>query len=817
MLHLKTLYLVCNSHLDPVWQWDWNEGASAALATFYSAVKLAENYDYIFCHNEVLLYEYVEKYDPQLFAQIQDLVKCGKWKIIGGWYVQPDCLVPSGESFIRQSSLGRQYFAEKFDARPTTALNFDSFGHTRGLVSILKHCGYDSYVFCRPMPDHHPLDEQDLPHGPFVWEGYDGSRIKALRVEDEYLYSSRYGRATEDILRKVDHCHDQEDILILWGVGNHGGLSSAKDLEDIATLQAEKEGQWKILHATLEDYFAAVEPDQIYDKQLVALVKTYSSVHGIKLAHDELENTLYLAEKMCTAAELDSDYHYDKSVFLNAEKILAQIEFHDVLSGTAIKAGMDSSIRKAHQAIESLKGQMFGAFAEKARNLPPVIPRDDNIVVLNPYPYHYHGLAEAEFLIEEPLISDEKQYLLRLYDHNNNDIPFQVLKEDTYINYDRRKRVLFEISIPAFGVASVGIHKTIVDKPPTIKEHDQDIIVTDAHKRIVINRKTGLMDSFIIDGVEYLNGDAFCPVLFDDNEDPWGWFQNTLGVPSCYLPFCSDTSGSGIFAGLENVSVVEDGELLTQVQALFSHGESHIVMNYRIYKTQPHVDVHCHVIWNERKKGLKLKFPLAFASDVFAQMAFGVEHYPSNGYEYPCNRYAGARLGEKAFTIYNNCGIHSMSKVDQDLYLTLLNGSAYCAHPIDDRPLIPRPEFFVPPVEQGVHDFTFRIQVNDPDACERISNEFNQPLYALSFFPHGDGTPKAHAVTLSNSDIVITAMKRLENGQHLLRLYNGMNHSADTMLTIRNTQKTVHFDPYAFVTLIYDGTEIVTAQYADEY
>ncbi len=45
--------LICNSHLDPVWQWDWDEGAAAALATFYSAVRLAEKYDYIFCHNFV--------------------------------------------------------------------------------------------------------------------------------------------------------------------------------------------------------------------------------------------------------------------------------------------------------------------------------------------------------------------------------------------------------------------------------------------------------------------------------------------------------------------------------------------------------------------------------------------------------------------------------------------------------------------------------------------------------------------------------------------------------------------------------------------
>ena len=49
---MKELHLVCNAHLDPVWHWDWNEGATAALATFYSACELADEYDYIFCQTE---------------------------------------------------------------------------------------------------------------------------------------------------------------------------------------------------------------------------------------------------------------------------------------------------------------------------------------------------------------------------------------------------------------------------------------------------------------------------------------------------------------------------------------------------------------------------------------------------------------------------------------------------------------------------------------------------------------------------------------------------------------------------------------------
>ena len=77
-IFMKELHLICNAHLDPVWQWDWNEGTTGALATFYSAAELAEEYDYIFCRNEAYLYERIEELDPALFARIQKLVKAGK-------------------------------------------------------------------------------------------------------------------------------------------------------------------------------------------------------------------------------------------------------------------------------------------------------------------------------------------------------------------------------------------------------------------------------------------------------------------------------------------------------------------------------------------------------------------------------------------------------------------------------------------------------------------------------------------------------------------------------------------------------------------
>ena len=131
----KKVHLICNAHIDPVWQWEWQEGISAAISTFQSAVDLSKEYDYIFCHNEVTLYKYIEEYAPKLFNEIRELIKEGKWCVMGGWYLQPDCTMPSGESFVRQILHGLDYFKSKFNVFPKVAINFDAFGHTVGPVS----------------------------------------------------------------------------------------------------------------------------------------------------------------------------------------------------------------------------------------------------------------------------------------------------------------------------------------------------------------------------------------------------------------------------------------------------------------------------------------------------------------------------------------------------------------------------------------------------------------------------------------------------------------------------------------------------------
>ena len=320
----RRIHLVSNAHLDPVWLWEWQEGAGEALSTFRQAAEFCETRPgYVFCHNEAVLYQWVETHEPRLFRRIRKLVRAGKWHIMGGWFVQPDCNMPSGESFVRQALLGRRYFSEKFGVEPRTAVNLDPFGHTRGLVQILAKCGYTAYLCCRPGQRECPL-----PSDAFVWVGYDGSEVLANRASAHYC--STGGGEGERLKSWLAEHPEGEPLIHLWGIGNHGGGPSRRDLDDLADL-AKARPDLELIHSTPDAYFEELGrrradlPRRAKDLNPWA-VGCYTSMSRIKKGHRRLENELYSTEKMATTAWLQGLMPYPQDDIKEAMRDLAFVE-----------------------------------------------------------------------------------------------------------------------------------------------------------------------------------------------------------------------------------------------------------------------------------------------------------------------------------------------------------------------------------------------------------------------------------------------------------------------------------------------------------
>ena len=211
------LHMIGNAHIDPVWLWQWPEGYQEVLSTFRSALARLEEYpEFEFTHDSVCYLAWVEETDPDMFESIRRRVAEGRWHVIGGWWVEPDCNIPAGESYVRQALYGQGYLREKLGILATTGANVDSFGHNAALPQLLAKSGLDSYVFLRPQPH-----ELMLPGPLFWWESRDGSRVLAYRIPNEYCTPGT------DLAHHVDESVAQltaeGEHMVFYGVGNHGG------------------------------------------------------------------------------------------------------------------------------------------------------------------------------------------------------------------------------------------------------------------------------------------------------------------------------------------------------------------------------------------------------------------------------------------------------------------------------------------------------------------------------------------------------------------------------------------------------------------
>jgi len=795
---MKKLHLICNSHIDPVWMWDWEEGLGTAISTFYQAAEFCDEYDYIFCHNESILYEFIQEHDPVLFARIQKLVAEGKWHIMGGWYLQPDCNMPSGEAFVRQIKLGREYFQEQFGKRPTVAINFDSFGHSVGLPQILAKCGFMGSIICRPMPN-----LIDLPGDVFTWVGKDGSKVKVFRSHSDSLYTTSYGNAVRDIKEKASRFGEDEIGAALWGVGNHGGNPSRKDFGDLAEYM--KQVDFPVVHSTPEAFMEEVPSKGEYHQSLPCLLGAYTSMNTIKQKHIELENKLFSTEKLCALAKLNGLYTWNKDAFQRAEKALSSIAFHDILSGTCGPDGEKSALRKADCALELLNEEFNKAFFSICSQQLKAGNGEFPIFVYNPMPYKRKTVCEVEFLSTKTISDVDARENIVTVRKDGEIVPSQCVHELTNINYDRRKRIAFLGELEPLSVTRFDITIAQRDKVKFVDGLQDDIVVHDAYKTVRIGRKTGLLESFVVDGKELLAGGGFAPVMFDDVADPWGFDIERLG--SKPVPFALSGCNGGCFDSLKSVRIIEQGDVVTTVESLFELGHSTVRVCYKLYKDVPEIDVDLDVIWDEHLKALKVKLPVALSGDFVGQIAFATDSFPENGTEVIAQRFVAIEDGENALALYNNC-TYGFSCDGQDLYATLLRGVAYCAHPIGENPLIDD-DRYIQGVEEGRHHFGFRLSYDKMAELENRAAEFNQMPYTLNYFPHGTKHwAQAIDSRLTVSEKALSLVAFYAQGEdYILRVLNNQSKPACGTITLGEDSRSFDFGAYEAKTLRYhDGT-----------
>lgn len=823
---MKNIHLICNAHIDPMWLWRWEEGCASALSTFRTVVRLLEEYpELVFNHNEALLYDWVRIYEPDLFEQIQKYVESGRWNIMGGWYLQPDCNMPSGESIIRNILTGRKFFLKYFHKQPKTAVNFDSFGHSRALVQILKKTGYQMYLVCRPDNTQYPFKNQD-----FMWQGIDGSQIMVHRSDENY--NSVLGQAAQELSEFLKKKEEETVTLFLWGVGDHGGGPSRRDLDNLRMLSESCKNQYCICHSDPESYFSEAQKNMIdlpvFKKGLNPVSEgCYTSQARVKRKHRELENELYLTEKMLSEAELMYGLAYPGTKLEEAQKALLFSEFHDALPGSGTQLVEEDTLRVLDYGLEIVSGEKLKAFFALTSEEVPSLPDQTSIFIYNPHPFDISGPVAVE--TELPYQNWDDTFWYPQARKDGQDIPTQAEMEESNFRIDWRKKVCVQVTLKASSVTRLDIRYQVLpgpDRPPYPEIKMSPFVFQNDRIRVVINPQTGQMDEYCIDGRQLLKQGSCSLVVRSDIYNSWG-LQDNADEPGEAFELMTAEEGSA-FSGLHeklipSCRIIEDGPVRTVVEAVKKYRDSRAVLRYYLPGQGTEVEVEVIVWWGEKDRYLKLELNRteAVGESYLGQTMFGREELRKN-HEAVSQKWC-AVCGEEAMLAVINDGCYGSSLNGMVLGLTLLRSAGYSASDCNGK-LAMREKRYLNRMDQGERHFQFKIFGGEKEHVSQTVDEkalaFNERPMGLSYNPGGTGERQESAITIDQSNILLSCFKHADDGNGwILRVYEaaGKQTSACLKLLGGKAQKVMSFLPYEVKTLRYNGAQIEDCEMLEEY
>jgi alpha-mannosidase len=748
----KTLYMIGNAHIDPVWLWRWPEGFHEVKATFRSALDRMDEYeDFIFVSSSAAFFEWVEKSDAEMFDEICSRVRQGRWQIVGGWWIEPDCNLPGGESFVRQALYGQHYFKEKFGITARVGYNVDSFGHHAMLPQILKKSGLDYYIFMRPMPH-----EKGLPGRLFWWESDDGSRVLTLRLPYEYC---TWGEGLENhVLRCAAEIKQPFEVgVCFYGVGNHGGGPTRQNLDSIRKMQSDRR------YPQLE--FAG--PERLFQKLLekdlpIPVVHddlqhhasgTYSAHSGVKRWNRRAENALLVAEKFSAIANWVTGQLYPTE-FNQAWKNVLFNQFHDILAGTSLEDAYEDA-RDSYGETMAIAGRGLNFALQSLAWKIKIDPEEEMtpLVVFNPHSWPSRKDIEIEIGAEreEFTVRDEVGKYM------------DVQKIQPQATARGRKRLSFVSELPPLGYRTFRIYKNqeeVRELPPALPASNN--FIETPRFRLDIDLQTGAIKSLIDKqvGTQVFCGPAAIAVVLEDRSDTWA--HNVFRFNQAIGQFAPTS-----------VRLVENGSVKAIIRVTSEYGRSLMVQEFCLYRELDHIEVKVRLDWREQFKALKLRFPLNLSHmKATAEVPYGHIERFANGEEEPCHSWVDlSGISKDTGRMYGlsllNDGKYSFDVDGREIGMTVLRSPIYAHH----MPVEPQVDHDYSFIDQGLQQFRYILlpHMGSWEEAETVKKaaELNQSHVSLLGTYHAEGAlPLTDSfISLDADNVIITAIKKSEDGQ----------------------------------------------------
>ncbi|WP_405801166.1 alpha-mannosidase [Streptomyces sp. NBC_01506] len=342
------------------------ESVRASARAFSSMAALAEEYpELVFAASSAQRHAWMKDQHPHVFERIRKAVAQGNWVPVGGMWVEPDAILPGGESLARQLTHGRRFYRDELGL-DSDGVWLPGAGGMSAAVPQLASLAGARWLLGHTLAEH---DTNSLPHHTFWWEGADGSRIFTHCPPADPHHATLTGpELAEAVAAYAEKGGGTRSLMPFGeglgdGAGDHEGDGPTREMLERARRLADLEGSPRVEIQHPAHFFrdALVEYPHapVWRGELYAQTHhgSYTSQARTKRGNRRGESLLREAELWsATAAVRDAvPYPYDELDALWKRVLLHQSR--DILPGGAIAwvhEEAEQAYREIHRRLESL-------------------------------------------------------------------------------------------------------------------------------------------------------------------------------------------------------------------------------------------------------------------------------------------------------------------------------------------------------------------------------------------------------------------------------------------------------------------------------
>ncbi|HTS38283.1 MAG TPA: glycoside hydrolase family 38 C-terminal domain-containing protein [Candidatus Solibacter sp.] len=785
-----TVRIIGNSHIDMAWLWPWTETVEVVRNTFQSVIDLMREYpDFKFTMSSARTYEWMQEKYPDIYKQIEQRVKEGRWEIIGGMWVEPDLNMPDGESLVRQILVGKRYFQKNFGVDVKIGWNPDSFGYNYQLPQIYKRAGMDYFVTQKLMWTH---EFTTFPYKFFWWQAPDGSKLLTYFPHDyaDPIDAEPLGQQISVWMPSIygPKIPDRPEMMHLYGVGDHGGGPTRVMLDHAEQLRAPEAVFPKLEFSFARDFFADMEKKlptmqvPTWDGELYFQYHrgVFTTQAETKRRIRRSEERVLNAEKTAALASLFGR-SYPQENMQDTWKDLLFDHFHDIMPGSGIavnyldaKRNLESVDRRAFEVMMGSLREIAAHVNTQADGVP--------LMLFNPLSWPRTDVTEQDAQLPAPA----KQ--IEVVDGAGKPVETQLLSMDPETH---RARFLLVSHVPSLGYQIYFVRAATAPAQVHSMLKATDDTLENEFLRVKIDAKTGCMTS-LFDKRD--NTEALAPAETDTggpkNTTCGNLLQTFVDKPKQWDAWNIDADFEKQHWDLDQadeVKLIESGPLRAVIEIKNHFQNSTFVRDVILYAGATRVDVKMQTEWHEKHILLKVAFPVSAHSDKATyEIPYGSVERPTTRntpaeqaqFEVPAQRWADISDATHGFSLLNDCkyGYDAKGNV---LRLSLLRS----------------PEWPDPHADEGHHEFTYSLYPhagNWKDALTiRQGYELNYRLLSLAVTTHQGALPLQKSfVEPQSPNVIVSALKKSEDNDSLiLRFYEWAGKSGDVKIQLPRSAK----------------------------